>query len=142
MSTADVTDLAVAAITANASGRELTCGDAKAHILKKKPQTLNTRQMKRVLARLKVIANIELNKPNVMTVAQNREDHDLRNPAVHAAGYSAIVTLDNGEEVPPYLRNNLDFTGMAVTMHNTDDLLTLHPRDSSIAASRAEPRST
>ena len=79
---------------------------------------------------------IRLSAPNDRTAAARKADNDCRNAVRHAAGYGAMLTLDNGKIMEPWRRSCLDFTGVGVTLRSANDMKTYHPVDSTQPAAR------
>ena len=109
----------------------MTVREAK-RILKAESKTgdLSQRQIRSGLAKLQIKHRVALASSDTSTVAQHREDFDIRNPVGHAAGYLAAIEDDDGVQVEPYLRFNYDATGVGVRLSNPLDSKTLHPMDS------------
>ena len=122
--------LAAESIKRHAQGDEMTRKEAKDFLSPHVSKTLRKRKMDDVVQRLKKRHRITYTTTDVSTVAQTREDHDLRNAVTHAAGHLAIVTLDDDKRVEPFLRFNMDMTGVGVNLHGKYSFRTLTPMDS------------
>ena len=95
------------------------------------PEELTERQWKAAEQTLRKKYRVTPRANDYSTVAQNRENHDIRNPVTHAAGHQAIISLDDGSEIDPALRFNLDMTGLAVKLIYSSGK-NLHPMDSTV----------
>ena len=123
---------------ANAVGHGLSQLDVKTILQPMMKKALTTKRLKVFAKKLQKRARIALRAADSHTAAQRKEDNDCRNPVRHAAGYKAIITLDDGKLIAPWGRSNFDFTGVGVTICSKNDLKVFHPMDSVLPASREQ----
>jgi hypothetical protein len=119
------------ALTGNITGHGYGTFDARRELQEMCPEPLTPRQWKTAEKKLRETFRVTPRANDYSTVAQNRENHDIRNPVTHAAGHQAIISLDDGSEIDPALRFNLDMTGLAVKLIYSSGK-NLHPMDSTV----------
>lgn len=127
--------IAQLALKRNGEGNEMTVSEAKSEMDKYAAGPLSKKQYEAGLKKLRVTHRINLRAPDTNSVAQHREDHDIRNPIMHAVGWIGVISLEDGSYIDPRLRFNFDFTGVGVRLMSKADAKVLHPSDSTLPPS-------